>query len=209
MTVNIAKVQPQKRNKNRFNLYTEEGFLISLSYETLLKFHIREGGALEEEELEQVRAEDTVKYAKEQAMQYVAYAPRSQRQVEQQLAKKGVDEQSIAGAVETMKKYGYIDDAAYVQEFVRSYAKRMGAQAIRQKLMQNGVSGRVVEENLSLSDEAQLETACMILTKQAKKYQKLGPQKAKQRMYAMLARRGFSGEVIRRAMARAGESLDE
>ena len=142
-------------------------------------------------------------------MQYVAYAPRSQRQVEQQLAKKGVDEQSIAGAVETMKKYGYIDDAAYVQEFVRSYAKRMGAQAIRQKLMQNGVSGRVVEENLSLSDEAQLETACMILTKQAKKYQKLEPQKAKQRMYAMLARRGFSGEVIRRAMARAGESLDE
>ena len=159
--------------------------------------------------MEQVRAEDTVKYAKEQAMQYVAYAPRSQRQVEQQLAKKGVDEQSIAGAVETMKKYGYIDDAAYVQEFVRSYAKRMGAQAIRQKLMQNGVSGRVVEENLSLSDEAQLETACVILAKQAKKYQKLEPQKAKQRMYAMLARRGFSGEVIRRAMARAGESLDE
>ena len=29
MTVNIAKVQPQKRNKNRFNLYTEEGFLIA------------------------------------------------------------------------------------------------------------------------------------------------------------------------------------
>ena len=49
----------------------------------------------------------------------------------------------------------------------------------------------------------------MILAKQAKKYQKLEPQKAKQRMYAMLARRGFSGEVIRRAMTRAGESLDE
>ena len=102
MTVNIAKVQPQKRNKNRFNLYTEEGFLISLSYETLLKFHIREGGALEEEELEQVRAEDTVKYAKEQAMQYVAYAPRSQRQVEQQLAKKGVDARPVIDRIEQL-----------------------------------------------------------------------------------------------------------
>ena len=159
MNLQITRLQPQKRKKGRFNLFTEDGFLTSLSYETILKFGIRENGCIESERLEQAKQDDTVKYAKEQAMQYVAYAPRSSSQVRKRLQQKGVDAQSIDCALETMRRYGYIDDAAYIREFVRSYSAKLGEQAIRQKLLQNGVAGSLIDEVLELPEQTQLEAA--------------------------------------------------
>ena len=129
----LREIALQKRNKNRYNLSDDDGFLTSLSVETVLRHHLKEGMELSEELLEQMKREDTVKYAKELAVAYIAYTPRTRRQLEQQLAKKGIDVQSVAEAVATMEKYSYLDDAAYVREFARSYGKRLGAGAIRQK----------------------------------------------------------------------------
>lgn len=200
MNLQITRLQPQKRKKGRFNLFTEDGFLTSLSYETILKFGIRENGCIESERLEQAKQDDTVKYAKEQAMQYVAYAPRSSSQVRKRLQQKGVDEQSINCALETMRRYGYIDDAAYIREFVRSYSAKLGEQAIRQKLLQNGVAGSLIDEVLELPEQTQLEAARACLRKKLPACRQLEPQKARQRLYGALARRGFSAEIIRHAM---------
>ena len=98
-------------------------------------------------------------------MQYVAYAPRSSSQVRKRLQQKGVDEQSINCALETMRRYGYIDDAAYIREFVRSYSAKLGEQAIRQKLLQNGVAGSLIDEVLELPEQTQLEAARACLRK--------------------------------------------
>jgi len=203
MSIEISQIQPQKRNKDRFNLYAEEGFLTSLSYETILKYNIREGRSIEEEVLERAKQDDTVKYAKEQAMQYVAYAPRSKRQVRKRLEQKGIDAESIDQAVSTMEHYGYIDDGFYVQEMARSYKKKLGAQAIRQKLLQNGVADKVIAQHLQIPESEQLAAAKEYVHKSAAKYARIEPQKAKQRLYAALQRRGFSPEVIRSAMKEA------
>ena len=91
----LRQMVPQKRNKTRYNLLDSEGFFASVSVETALRYHLKEGMELPDELLEEMRREDTLKYAKEIGVAYVAYAPRTRREVEQHLARKGIDEKSI------------------------------------------------------------------------------------------------------------------
>ncbi len=201
----IRQIAPQKRNKNRYNISDEDGFLTSLSVETVLRYHLKEGMQVSDELLEEMKQEDTVKYAQEIVVAYVAYAPRTKRQLEQHLAKKGIDAHSIAQAVETLEKYSYLDDAAYVREFVRSYGEKLGAGAMRQKLMERGVSRQVIEENLQLSQEGQQAAALALAQKLQRKYADQPEQKRRQKMFAALARRGFSYDDIRAALGELGE----
>ena len=205
----IREIAPQKRNKNRYNISDEDGFLTSLSVETVLRYHLKEGMQVSDELLEEMKREDTVKYAKEIGVAYVAYAPRTRRQVEQHLAKKGIDAQSIAQAVETLERYSYLDDAAYVREFVRSYGEKLGAGAMRQKLMERGVERQVIEENMELSQEGQQAAALALAQKLRRKYADQPEQKRRQKMFAALARRGFSYDDIRAVLGELGEEEDE
>ena len=205
----IREIAPQKRNKNRYNISDEDGFLTSLSVETVLRYHLKEGMQVSDELMEEMKREDTVKYAKEIGVAYVAYAPRTRRQVEQHLAKKGIDAQSIAQAVETLERYSYLDDAAYVREFVRSYGEKLGAGAMRQKLMERGVERQVIEENMELSQEGQQAAALALAQKLRRKYADQPEQKRRQKMFAALARRGFSYDDIRAVLGELGEEEDE
>lgn len=205
----IREIASQKRNKNRYNISDEDGFLTSLSVETVLRYHLKEGMQISDELLEEMKREDTVKYAKEIGVAYVAYAPRTRRQLEQHLAKKGIDAQSIAQAVETLERYSYLDDAAYVREFVRSYGEKLGAGAMRQKLMERGVERQIIEENMELSQEGQQAAALALAQKLRRKYADQPEQKRRQKMFAALARRGFSYDDIRAVLGELGEEEDE
>ncbi len=205
----IREIAPQKRNKNRYNISDEDGFLTSLSVETVLRYHLKEGMQISDELLEEMKREDTVKYAKEIGVAYVAYAPRTRWQLEQHLAQKGIDAQSIAQAVETLERYSYLDDAAYVREFVRSYGEKLGAGAMRQKLMERGVERQIIEENMELSQEGQQAAALALAQKLRRKYADQPEQKRRQKMFAALARRGFSYDDIRAVLGELGEEEDE
>ncbi len=205
----IREIASQKRNKNRYNISDEDGFLTSLSVETVLRYHLKEGMQISDELLEEMKREDTVKYAKEIGVAYVAYAPRTRWQLEQHLAQKGIDAQSIAQAVETLERYSYLDDAAYVREFVRSYGEKLGAGAMRQKLMERGVERQIIEENMELSQEGQQAAALALAQKLRRKYADQPEQKRRQKMFAALARRGFSYDDIRAVLGELGEEEDE
>lgn len=205
----LRQMVPQKRNKTRYNLLDSEGFFASVSVETALRYHLKEGMELPDELLEEMRREDTLKYAKEIGVAYVAYAPRTRREVEQHLARKGIDEKSIEQAVQALEEYSYLDDAAYVREFVRSYAGRLGAGAIRRKLAEKGVPQQVIEENLELFAKEQREAARAVAEKLRRKYRAEPEQARRRKMFAALCRRGFSYEDIRQVVDLPEEDADE
>ncbi len=202
----ITELKQQARNKKRYNVYTDEGFLLSLSCETVLRYGLAPGRELEEDFLALLRQEDTVKYAKEAAMSYVGYAQRTRRQVETHLAKKGIDAQSIAAAVEALMRYHYIDDAAYVREFALSYRDKLGRYAMRQKLLQRGVPAEVIEENLDVPEETQAQAAAAIAARLAARYSGLPEQKSRQKIYAALYRKGFDSDMILRVLGEGEET---
>lgn len=120
------------------------------------------------------------------------YAPRTRLQVRSHLLRKGIDAESAEAALATMEEYGYIDDAAYAREFARCYSAKLGAAAIRSKLMEKGISREVIDASVEFSREAEREAAAGLVAKLREKYDGLPKEKRRQRIYQALLRKGFS-----------------
>ena len=77
----ITDITRQRRKQNRYNLFSEDGFVMSLSDETIVKNGVKTGIDLSGEQLERLRMEDTLKYAKELAAAYVSRGLKTRREV--------------------------------------------------------------------------------------------------------------------------------
>lgn len=196
MSFIISRMEEQKRNKERFNLFTEDGFLTSLSLDAVLHYGIKEGSEISEELMDTIKKEDTVKYAKEKAMEYVAYAPRSTFQVRQKLKQKGIDEKSIDETISALEYYHYVDDSEFVKEFTKSYKGRLGRRAIVQKLREKGVSPDVIEDSMEISEEEELSSAREQAQILISRNRGLEVQKLRQKIYQTLTRKGYPYDIV-------------
>ena len=188
----ITAIEPQKRKKNRFNLYCENGFFLSLSDETIYRHKLKAGMEIDAALHEMLVEEDVYKYAKELAASYLSYAPRTEKQLLDYLKRKGIDEKTGKKAAALMEKYGYIDDEAYAKELVATYQSRLGPAALRSKLLEKGVSRELAEQYSQVPEDTRREAAAALAEKLRQKYAGLPLEKRRQRLYAALMRRGYA-----------------
>ena len=196
MSFLISKVEEQKKNTERFNIFTDDGFLTSLSIDAVIQYGIKEGTIIPEDKLDEIKKEDTVKYAKEKAMEYIAYSPRSGFQVRQKLKQKGIDDDSIEETMKALEYYHYVDDAEFVREFAKSYKGKLGRKAIVQKLKEKGVDAETIDDNLILDEDEQRTVAKQTAENIVSKNRGLDQYKLKQKIYQTLTRKGFSYDMI-------------
>ena len=192
MGIIITEISRQQRRDDRYNIYTEDGFLLSLSDETIIKNSIKKGMELCEDKLEKLRRGDTFKSAKELSANYISRGPKTRKEIFDYLLKKGIDSESAEQAISLLEGYGYVDDEAYAKEFSRIYSKKSGSRVIRQKLMAKGISSELAEKYSHENHDSQQDAAAALAEKYAKKYSDLPPIKRRQKIYAALLRKGFS-----------------
>lgn len=124
------------------------------------------------------------------AARALRHRDRSRRQVDDRLARAGVDEERRADALDTLERIGYVDDARFAERRAASLAERggYGDEAIRELLTADGVAPEVLEDAIAaLTPE--LERAAALVAK-------LG---ASPRTAARLARKGFGEESVEAA----------
>lgn len=103
--------------------------------------------------------------------------------------------------IKYLKDIGYIDDLTFARRWIDARLKKpLGLRAIRVELQEKGVSAEIIDELLTQKKQTLNEYA--IVEKAAEKCfctlkEKKEPLlRLKQKLYAYLARRGFSSEVI-------------
>lgn len=126
------------------------------------------------------------------------------RELREKLRGKAAEPEVIERVVARLLELRYLDDESYAESYVRSRARKKGRLALRRELYHKGVSERVVEEALgALEPEMQVERAAALVERQRWRFQKGDARKDYARAYAFLARRGFTGEVVKAALERA------
>ena len=68
----ITKIEVQKRNKNRVNLYLNDEFFCGLSLETVVRNHLKEGQNISEQDVEYLKNETEKQVALEKATGYIS-----------------------------------------------------------------------------------------------------------------------------------------
>jgi regulatory protein len=205
----VVNLKRKKRTKEWYLIYLSDGREILSYIDFIVKFKVKVGKQLTEEQIKEIKSESEVILAKEIAYRFISYKPRTLKEVSDKLKAKGFQSDLVSKVVEELKNYGFINDLEYARNFVlnRSRSKTLGELALRRELLSKGISSEIVDEVLSerenLIDEFEIALdLAQGKLKQIKslKKRKKGRDEYKRRIYEFLLRRGFKLETINRVM---------
>jgi regulatory protein len=127
----------------------------------------------------------------ELAARALRHRDRSRREVDERLAKAGIDEDRRADARDTRERVGYVDDERFARARAGALADRgYGDEWIRHDLGRHGVEGEAAEAALAELAPERERAAAVI--------ERLGPGP---KTAAHLGRKGFGEDVVELAAA--------
>ena len=202
----ITALTVQQKNKDRVNVYLDGRFAFGLA--TIEAARLRRGQTLSDDEIAALQNRDEVQKAHESALRYLDYRPRSVDEIRRYLKGKDVAPEVMAEVIERLTRVGLLDDGAFARYWLenRSDFRPRGERALRLELRQKGVPGDIIAEVLSEGHNED-EAAYRAAIAQARKVRTTDPVEFRRKMEAHLARRGFSYDTAREAVARAWSEL--
>ena len=182
-------------------MYIDDEFAFVLYKGELFKYQIRKGEEISEETIAGIKNEVLIKRAKLRAMHLLNAMPRTEQQLREKLMQGEYPEDVIEVAVSYVKSFGYINDEAYIRNFIISRKNRKSKREIVMLLGQKGLRGELVDNIVEemYAEESELSTIKEIMRKKRWNPSEM-EEKEKQKMLAYLMRKGFSYEEIRRAL---------
>lgn len=141
----ITKLEYQKNNPDRANLYLDDKFYSGISVELCIKEHLKSGIEIDEEKLNDLILEDEKGVAFTKAINYVSNNYKTTKQVKDYLYKKGYNKNTISHVIEKMEEYKYLDDEGYAKQFVLTYSKKYGKLKLISGLRSKGISDKIID----------------------------------------------------------------
>jgi regulatory protein len=140
--------------------------------------------------------------AMERAARLLTVRPRSSRQLRDRLTGAGFDEDTVTRAVGRLTELGLIDDRRFAAQWVqeRSVRKGLAAAALLEELNRQGVDRAVAQEVVAEAALDEQSQAIDVATRLLRRVASRPPYQQLVRLQQMLARRGFSPEVIEDAV---------
>ncbi len=136
---------------------------------------------------------------------YLGVRNRSEKEVRDYLTKKTIEPGVIDELIKLLYSQKFLNDESFARSWVRSRARfrPRGKRVLEMELKQKGIEKALIEKVLSEEDEElpdELTQAKQLIKKRIEKFQGSPRQEIYQKVGAFLARRGYSWEVIKKAI---------
>lgn len=157
---------------------------------------LKNGDELSDEKIAKLLAEDAREWAYQQAMLYLSYRARSEKEIRQNLRKHEMPEAVIEETIERLRKAGLANDNEFAQAWVenRSTFRPRSRRALAMELRQKGLDDETVHSAVSGVDEEAL--AYEAAQKRLGRLTGLEWNEFRKKLSEFLARRGFPYSVI-------------
>ena len=132
------------------------------------------------------------------ALRALARRELSRAELEAKLLPHVVETDNLGALLDDLEKRGWLSDARAVEQIVRIRSARFGTQRIAHELRQKGISEELINASIPQMKQGELEAARNVW--QRKFTTPAQDQKEKAKQVRFLQSRGFSMEVIFRAM---------
>lgn len=191
----ITALTRQKKNPNRINVFLDGAFAFGLAEITAV--YLKIGQELTDADIAKLQSADDFEKARESALGYIQYRPRSTKEVRKNLRDKGYDETVIDHVIDRFLDVNLLDDLAFAKYWVeqRETFKPRSQMALRQELVQKGIDRTIIDEAVATVDE--MAAAQRLAQKQASRYVNLDEPNFKKKMMGYLQRRGFNYGIIK------------
>jgi len=190
----ITALQVQKKNPNRVNVYLDGEFAFGVARITAA--WLKNGDELSDEKIAKLLADDNREWAYQQALLFLSYRARSEKEIRQNLHKHEVPEEVIDETLERLRAAGLANDNEFAQMWVenRSTFRPRSRRALAMELRQKGLDDETVQSAVSDVDENAL--AYEAAQKRLGRLKGLEWNDFRKKLSEFLARRGFPYSVI-------------
>lgn len=197
--------QVTELSKSRSKVYIDQEFAFVLYKGELRLYHIKEGELLKEEDYRTIMEEVLPTRAKLRAMNLLQGREYTTSQLRTKLQQGFYPPKIIEQAIDYVTGYHYIDDLRYAVDYITYHEDSRSRRRIEQDLQGKGILAATIEEAWQVWREnggKQDEQAMIRELLHKKHYDTEGETdwKERQKIYAFLARKGFSAEAIRKAI---------
>ncbi len=200
----ITSIEPQKKDKERCNVYVDGRFYCGIKLEVAIKFNLKAGMQIEKSRLDEIQLETEKSQAMDKALTHLSASMKTKKQMSGFLSKKGYTEAVINYVLERLEYHKFVDDYAYCRAYVRS-VKGKGKRALEADLLKRGAEKDAIEAALNEAEEDVGEAAELL-----SKYMR-GKSADKQTLYKAfkyLLSKGYGYETAKSALETFGE-IDE
>lgn len=197
----ITAISVQKKNPNRVNIYLDGEYAFGVARITAA--WLKNGDELSDEKISKLLAEDAREWAYQQALLYLSYRARSEKEIRQNLRKHEMPEEVIEETIERLRKAGLANDNEFAQAWVenRSTFRPRSRRALAMELRQKGLDDETVHSAVSGVDEEAL--AYEAAQKRLGRLKGLEWNDFRKKLSEFLARRGFPYSIIAPVVTRA------
>ncbi|WP_374128932.1 regulatory protein RecX [Candidatus Endomicrobiellum agilis] len=197
----IEKIEKIKFKKNMFKVFFENSESLAIFADSIVKFGIRTGINISENDYKQLASYDKLKRATSDALVLVSKRSYSAKSLCAKLIQKGYDSENAIKAVRKLKELNYINDKKFAKicaDYLSQKGK--GEFAIRAELEEQGIEESLINEALEIikTNIEPYEQIIKILKTKFEKFSGKDKNEAR-RIASFLLRRGFSYQDITKA----------
>lgn len=198
----ISKIEPQKKRKNRFSIFSEQKFLIGVSDETLLKFGLHVGKTIPEDLLISIQNNEDYLSLKKSALGFLARRTHSVKELKDKLIKKNNNVHLINSILTEFKTSNYLNNEIFANAFLTDEVrlKKTGPLLIKNKLLQKGVNVEIIDSLITNNyDVSNQISNCTILANKKSKIlsHKLSVTEKKSKLANYLKQKGYYWDTIK------------
>jgi regulatory protein len=224
-TRRVLTIAPLDRRGRRVRVELDDGAALELALEVVERTGLGPGDPVDEELSARLVDDDVRWRARDTALGFLAYRPRSRGETQRRLYSAGFPAAVVRACLDQLAADGLLDDGALADAFVRDrlLLRPRGAARLRDELRGRGVEREVADAAVTrglaqagTSDEAlAVEVALAWVARRAARDRdalasaRFGDERdaALRRLVGFLKRRGFGGDAVRRAVAAVDEAV--
>ncbi|ERI90158.1 regulatory protein RecX [Clostridiales bacterium oral taxon 876 str. F0540] len=195
----ITKIETQKKNIDRVNIYINHEYAFSCSAELIYIHKLKVNEKVDLDDLKEVIDQDNFMKCKNAALKIVERGYKTEKQVYDKLIQKEYEEAYVEKVIEFLKNYNLINDREYAKLYINDKIKLQGRNKIKYDLIKKGIEEHIIEDMLENSDKHISESAALSIAE--KKYRSLSrsendQKKIYKKLGEFMLRKGYSwGEV--------------
>lgn len=196
----ITKIEIQKRNKERVNLFLDGEYAFSLSAELVYKESLKVNGNVDGIKLKALAEKETKIRCKNSALRIIEKNYKTEKEVRDKLKLKGYDEIAISESIKFLKEYNFLNDNSYTKMFIKDKLNTRGSNKIKYELIKKGVSKEIIEKELLNVDREDEKTVALNLAKKkivTIKKNESDNYKASGKLYRFLISKGYNYDVVK------------
>lgn len=222
----ITKLEYQKKDPNRVNIYIDEKFTVGIEVGDIIKLGLYKGQEITTEYLDKIISESEFGKMFNAALNFLSFRPRSEWEVRDYLKKriwkKGEtkdkrqktkdwekereiieNQEEINKVIEKLKQIDQVNDLDFAKWWVdqRTTFRQKGNQLIKLELRRKGIGKEIIDSLFSTEDgnsSSEFERAWLAIQKKLRIWDinKLGRIKFKEKVMRFLLSRGFNFDTI-------------